>query len=257
LVVLDVGPSEVAKGDGGQPANLSGPGSEGAAAREGVSPRVSHPRYRRPIILLDRLRRPDGTKVPHCRYHYLRTPDQRRLIALALEAIDDGPDDDASMLDALLAVGADMEAARGALATYRRDYGDRDRRPYRTGWIDNAPAQPERKMRSVWERRLGAALNRLGVRWSYEPDYFTYSDGTTRVRRYTPDFRLDDFANTYVEVKGPSGVNPADDWKMRRVLKRYPGMTLLLWDAMAVEYVEDAPNAAALVSLLTTTKLAA
>jgi hypothetical protein len=91
--VLDVGPSEVAKGDGGQPANLSGPGSEGAAAREGVSPRVSHPRYRRPIILLDRLRRPDGTKVPHCRYHYLRTPDQRRLIALALEAIDDGPDD--------------------------------------------------------------------------------------------------------------------------------------------------------------------
>lgn len=113
------------------------------------------------------------------------------------------------------------------------------------------------KFRSPWERRLAAALDRVGVKWSYEPDWFTYPDGTGRWRRYTPDFRLDDLHNTYVEVKGPSGADAGDSWKMQRVIRNYPALTLLLWDAGTIEYIEDLADATQVLGLLTTTRLAA
>lgn len=111
--------------------------------------------------------------------------------------------------------------------------------------------------RSPWERRLAAALDRIGIKWAYEPDYFNYHDGGHIVRRYTPDFRLDDFRNTYVEVKGPKGSDAGDDWKMRRVLTVYPKLVLLLWDAALVEYIEDVPDASYIVGLLERTRMAA
>ena len=110
------------------------------------------------------------------------------------------------------------------------------------------------RFRSQWERRLAAALDRLGIRWDYESDWFYYRDWTGRQRRYIPDFRLVDFANTFVEVKGPSGADAGDQAKMATVQRTYPKLTLLLWDAETIQYIEDLQERADLIGLLRTTR---
>lgn len=119
------------------------------------------------------------------------------------------------------------------------------------------PGTPDRpdKFRSQWERRLASALDRLGIRWDYESDWFYYRDWRGQQRRYIPDFQLVDFTNTFVEVKGPSGPDEADRIKMQRVLITYPKLTLVLWDASLVEYIEDLQEKSAVIGLLQTTDL--
>lgn len=159
---------------------------------------------------------------------------------------------------------ADTQAHHERLVKeYRQRYGEDDetlrnmsrvRRPH----LIAAAGRPEiygPAFRSQWERRLSLALTRLGIRWDYEPDQFHYRDWNNRGRRYTPDFRLIDFKDTYVEVKGPAGADAADQDKMAKVVRAYPNMTLLLWDADRVEYIEDVDDPMVVVGLLRTTRL--
>lgn len=111
--------------------------------------------------------------------------------------------------------------------------------------------------RSDWEARLSKALTRLGINWTYEPEWFGWRDNRGTQHRYTPDFRLDDLALTFIEVKGINGPDEQDSWKMARVLANYPNMTLLLWDASVVEFIEDMAQPSQVLGLLRTTKLAA
>lgn len=141
--------------------------------------------------------------------------------------------------------------------TSGRPYGLVAQRPQNWTAAAGSPETGGVRFKSPWERRLAAALDRVGVKWAYEPDYFTYSDGASTWRRYWPDFRLDDFTNVYVEVKGPSGADAGDSWKMQRVLANYPQITLLLWDATTIEYIEDVADSSYVIGLLRTTKLAA
>ena len=111
--------------------------------------------------------------------------------------------------------------------------------------------------RSTWEERLAKSLDRLAIKWTYEPEWFGWYDRHGRQHRYTPDFCLDDLSNVYVEVKGHDGADQQDSWKMSRVLKNYPDLTLLLWDAGTIEYIEDLTDPSMVLALLRTTKLAA
>lgn len=111
--------------------------------------------------------------------------------------------------------------------------------------------------RSQWEQRTARALDRLGIPWTYEAEAFAYQDTSGRYHRYTPDFRIDNLTNTFIEVKGWTGADAFDDLKMRRVLKRYPKLTLMVWDADTIEYVEDCTDPIVVVTLLRTTQLAA
>lgn len=110
--------------------------------------------------------------------------------------------------------------------------------------------------RSEYERRAAAALTRLGIRWAYEPDTLTWRDARNTLHVYTPDFALLDLHDTYVEIKGPAGADAVDTLKMQRVLAWHPSVTLLLWDAAIVDYLEDVTDASALLGLLRTTKAA-
>lgn len=120
-----------------------------------------------------------------------------------------------------------------------------------------AAAGSPRVYRSQWERRTAEALTRLGVRWDYESDVFDWRSPRNTSHRYTPDFRLLDFSDTYVEVKGPGGADAPDTIKMRCVREQHPYMTLLLWDPFAIEYLEDATDPQAVLDLLRGTALAA
>lgn len=117
-------------------------------------------------------------------------------------------------------------------------------------------AAPADRFKSSWERRLAAALTRLKVRWTYEPDRLPYIDHRGHGHSYTPDFRLDDLHRTYVEVKGIHGADNADNLKMWHVL-RQNAVTLLLWDAAIIEMVEDMQRAEEVEGLLSSTRLAA
>lgn len=125
------------------------------------------------------------------------------------------------------------------------------------GATPGRPDMGEPQYRSQWEKRAAKALDRIGLRYSYECERFVYQGALGRYHRYTPDFRLDDFTNVFVEIKGWEGPDSVDELKMQRVIRRYPKLTLLLWDADIVEYVEDVPDASYIVPLLTTTRLAA
>ena len=141
---------------------------------------------------------------------------------------------------------------------YRRRYGEMADAPrLSTHPIELAAAgKPDgpRRFRSVYERRTAEALTRLGVRWEFEPEHLAYRDWKGRHRWYIPDFALVDFHRTFVEVKGPSGANAGDEAKMRAVLAAHPYLTLLLWDAALVDYVEDIDDPAFLIGLLRTTR---
>jgi Phage endonuclease I len=109
--------------------------------------------------------------------------------------------------------------------------------------------------RSDYERRLAAALTRLGIRFAYERARFSYQDARGGHHTYTPDFALTDLHQTYVEVKGAHGADNADNLKMWHVL-RQNAITLLLWDAAIIEMVEDMQHASEVAGLLVSTRLA-
>lgn len=115
---------------------------------------------------------------------------------------------------------------------------------------------PADRFKSSWERRLSVALTRLRVRWSYEADRFSYVDNRGNQHTYTPDFRLTDLHQTFVEVKGIRGADNADNVKMWLVL-RQNAITLLLWDASTIEMIEDMRSASEVEGLLHATRLAA
>ena len=52
------------------------------------------------------------------------------------------------------------------------------------------------KMRSSWEQQVAEYLDKVGIKWEYEPGPFELGDMT-----YTPDFYLPDYV-MYIEVKG-------------------------------------------------------
>lgn len=113
------------------------------------------------------------------------------------------------------------------------------------------------RFRSRHERRLAAALDRLGIRWDFEPDFFYYRDWNGRQHRYTPDFLLLDFSRTYVEVKGLSGADAGDQMKMASMLAAYPSLTLLLWDSDVIDYIEEMTDRSEIIPLLRTTSVRA
>lgn len=115
---------------------------------------------------------------------------------------------------------------------------------------------PADRFKSNWERRLAASLTRLRVSWSYESDRFPYVDNRGQRRTYTPDFKLRDLHQTFVEVKGIHGADNADNLKMWLVLRQNP-ITLLLWDASVIEMVEDMKTAAEVEGMLRSTRLVA
>lgn len=112
------------------------------------------------------------------------------------------------------------------------------------------------RYRSDYERRVAAALTRLGIRFGYETVRLAYIDARGRHHVYTPDFTLLDLHQTHVEVKGRQGAGASDRVKMWFAL-RQNACTLLLWDNSIIEMVEDMQTAAEVVALLTTTRLAA
>ena len=114
----------------------------------------------------------------------------------------------------------------------------------------------EDRYRSPWERRLAAAFDRLGIAYRYESASFDYQDAKGRDHRYTPDFTLTDLHMTFVEVKGPAGASSPDRVKMWHVLRRH-SITLLLWDASAIEMIEDMQHASEVMGLLSRTRLVA
>lgn len=181
-----------------------------------------------------------------------------------------GGDNEPDSLDlewAVRAIAPDQNQQMGkALAhEYRLRYGGDGNDLQRIGLRQRplvlaAAGRPEiygPNFRSSWERRLSVALTRLGIRWEYESDQFYYRDWRGAQRRYTPDFRLLDFTDTFVEVKGPAGPDAADTDKMSKVVTAYPNLTLLLWDADRVEYIEEVTDPLVVVGLLRTTRLAA
>lgn len=196
---------------------------------------------------------------------------KRKTIAEALcrmvrEVVGPGHVADETIRDAFVRCGAssDDEALDKLVYRYRQlglssqvtSMGYRQSRPQLA-----TPGQPvpegEPVYRSKWELSVARSLTRLGIAFSYECESFTYPGRDHRTHRYTPDFRLDDFTDTFVEVKGPNGPDSVDELKMQRVLKRHPRLTLLLWDADVVEFIEDIAEPMFVVQLITTTRLAA
>ena len=55
-------------------------------------------------------------------------------------------------------------------------------------------------LRSSWEHKYAQYLDRLNIKWEYEPKYFTlFIDN--KACTYTPDFYLPDI-DTFIEIKG-------------------------------------------------------
>lgn len=170
------------------------------------------------------------------------------------------PDDELAAL--FIRLGMETRLVDGVAAYYRYRMDDGPRLDIRgTSGYTATPGTPnltgEERYRSSWERSVAASLTRLGIAFSYECESFAYPGRDHRIHRYTPDFRLDDFKDTFVEVKGRAGPDAADTIKMQRVLRRYPRLTLLLWDADVVEFIEDISEPMFVVQLITTTRLAA
>ncbi len=108
--------------------------------------------------------------------------------------------------------------------------------------------------RSDYERRLAAAFARLGVRFRYESATFPYQDARGGWHNYTPDFTLSDLHLTFVEVKGIRGATSDARVKMWHVLRQH-AITLLLWDALVIDMVEDMRHPTEVMGLLSSTRL--
>jgi hypothetical protein len=74
-------------------------------------------------------------------------------------------------------------------------------------------------MRSTWEARFAAAMNRRRIQWQYEPTTFDLGSTT-----YTPDFRTAD--GVYWEVKG--WLNDAAQRKLAEFRRQFPEETLVV-----------------------------
>lgn len=137
---------------------------------------------------------------------------------------------------------------------WRREQGATDWRlpEYVATPSDSGP----RQYKSVYEQRLADSLTRLGVGFTYESHAFEYQDARGCVHRYTPDFRLTDLTNTFVEVKGQWGATAAAALKHRTVLRRH-AITLLLWDANVIDMIEAMRTPAELVGIFGHTAIAA
>lgn len=87
--------------------------------------------------------------------------------------------------------------------------------------------------RSPWEVRLAQSLDRLGVRWEYEPQRFVIDESAS----FLPDFYLPD-DDAFWEVKGWY-----DGFSRRRVegfRRLYPQFPLVLVTEHALELIERA-----------------
>jgi len=72
-------------------------------------------------------------------------------------------------------------------------------------------------MRSSWEIKFAKYLDKLGIKWQYEPKTFDLGSTT-----YTPDFKLSD--SVYVEIKGY--MSEIAYFKIKKFLKQYPDIKL-------------------------------
>lgn len=93
------------------------------------------------------------------------------------------------------------------------------------------------RMRSSYEVRVAAALDALGVPWTYESRRFDCHSFT-----YTPDFYLVD-DEVYWEVKGWYG--PDSQRKVSAFRRLYPGIPLVVFDLTCIKSLEAAVRVAA------------
>lgn len=75
-------------------------------------------------------------------------------------------------------------------------------------------------MRSSWERRFAAALDRRGIVWTYEPQRFDLGEIT-----YLPDFYVPEFG-AHVEVKG--WMDPNSQRRIGLFREKYPELPLIV-----------------------------
>lgn len=92
---------------------------------------------------------------------------------------------------------------------------DHDGKDYNKETRGHGGTYKGRYMRSSWEIAFAKALDKLKLRWEYEPKWFSVLDG----RRYRPDFYLKDL-ECYVEVKGHW--YPEAKKKFASFLQNYP-----------------------------------
>ena len=76
------------------------------------------------------------------------------------------------------------------------------------------------QMRSSWEVNIAKILSMEKIGWTYEPERFYFSNGTS----YLPDFYLPE-KNTWLEVKGR--LSTEDMYKMKEFVKKGNKLHLL------------------------------
>ncbi|MFH1549990.1 MAG: minor capsid protein [Planctomycetota bacterium] len=81
------------------------------------------------------------------------------------------------------------------------------------------------RMRSYWEVKAAEFMDKIGLRWEYEPERFILGD-----RTYAPDFRLE--TGHYLEIKG--WFHERHQETIRRFRKQYPHLELIV-----IQKIED------------------
>ena len=97
--------------------------------------------------------------------------------------------------------------------------------PKRNRWVWYAGVH----MRSSWEARFAAALDRRGIAWQYEPKTFDLGSTT-----YTPDFATED--GVHWEVKG--WLNEHAQQKIAAFRRAYPEIPLVVVTRPVLQLLE-------------------
>jgi len=97
----------------------------------------------------------------------------------------------------------------------------------RTHWVTHRGV----KMRSSWELRFAAALDRRGIEWSYEPRRFDLGEMT-----YLPDFYVPQFG-AYVEIKG--WFDPKSQQRIGLFREKHPEIPLIVVNGQVLRQFES------------------
>jgi len=85
-------------------------------------------------------------------------------------------------------------------------------------------------MRSSWEILFAKYLDKLGIKWLYEPKFFDLGNTT-----YTPDFYLPEF-DYYIEIKGWWRDDAKDKFEFFK--KLYPKVKIIIFDKNKLKLLE-------------------
>lgn len=91
------------------------------------------------------------------------------------------------------------------------------------------------EMRSSWEVTFAYWLDKLGIKWKYEPVNFNIGKGKWCGITYTPDFYLDKL-DIYIEVKGYASKEFLR--KLKRFRKKHPSKKLFVLYANDYKFVK-------------------